>query len=118
MVISSSWLEAVLSHLKGVRMLFSDWVARSSAQSDQNPCLSISLSDRGQILHTSFDGRALEWIVAAVGMSVHDLLLHAPFELTFALIALCRRNAHERKAYHYVTRKNIKSFTIDYFNHQ
>jgi len=71
--LSSSALEQVLSHLKGVRTSMRGWRACCPAHADRKPSLSIGLGEHGQVLLKCFAGCSLERIVEAMGLTMTDL---------------------------------------------
>jgi len=67
-------IEDFLSRLEGVQKSGGGWIARCPAHGDKNPSLSIALGEDGRILVHCHAGCTAEQIVAAMGLTLRDLM--------------------------------------------
>jgi hypothetical protein len=74
LVITPPAIERVLKRLGGVRRLRSGWLARCPAHQDRSPSLKIDEGEAGRILVHCFSGCTAQEIVAAIGLTLHDLM--------------------------------------------
>ncbi|MGA2798247.1 MAG: phage/plasmid primase, P4 family, partial [Thermoguttaceae bacterium] len=70
----SPQLELVLSRLQGVRNNGQGYMALSPRRDDTKPSLSVSIGDDGKILLHDFGGDSSEKVVAAMGLTMRDLM--------------------------------------------
>src|SRR5262245_30986518 len=62
-----------VERLEGVRRNGAGWVARCPAHEDRHASLSVSEGDDGRVLVHCHAGCAIEAVVAALGLEMHDL---------------------------------------------
>ncbi|GAA4420245.1 DUF3987 domain-containing protein [Bremerella cremea] len=71
-------VENVLSRLSNVRKQGAGWMACCPAHDDQNPSLSISRADNGNVLLKCFAGCQVEAVCTAAGLTLADLMAGPP----------------------------------------
>lgn len=66
-------IELVLSRLDRVKRAGSSWTARCPAHEDHNASLSVTAGTDGRVLLHCFAGCSVYDVVAAIGLTIHDL---------------------------------------------